>query len=76
MNATERFIGLVEALVGWFLEPRQRIPTERLNAMCKAAHKAITEADCVHRLETRAEVSRLQNATRVHVLSAWAGDLC
>ena len=54
----------------------ERISTERLDAMCKAAHKAITEADCVHRLETRAEVSKLQNATRVHVLSAWAGDLC
>jgi hypothetical protein len=53
----------------------QRIPTERLDAMCKAAHKAITEADCIHRLEIRAEVSKLQNAIRVHVLSAWAGDL-
>ena len=54
----------------------ERISTERLDAMCKAAHKAITEADSVHRLEIRAEVSKLQNATRVHVLSAWAGDLC
>lgn len=54
---------------------RALIPTERLDAMCKAAHKAITETDCVHRLEIRAEVSKLQNATRVHVLSAWRGDL-
>ena len=52
----------------------ERIPTDRLDAMCKAAHKAITEADCVHRLEIRAEVSKLQNAERIYILSAWAGD--
>ena len=53
---------------------QNRISTERLDAMCKAAHKAITEADCVHRLEIRAEVDQSRNATRIGILRAWGGD--
>lgn len=53
----------------------ERIPTERLQAMLNHANQKAREEDCLNRLEIRAEVSKLQNATRVHVISAWAGDL-
>ena len=54
----------------------ERISTERLQAMLDYANAKAREEDCLNRLSIRAEVSKLQNATRVHVLSAWAGDLC
>lgn len=54
----------------------ERITTERLQAMLDYANaKAILE-DCVNRMEIRAEVSQLQNATRIGILRCWGGDLC
>lgn len=54
----------------------ERISTERLQSMLDYANQKAREEDCLRRIQIRAEVSRLQNATRVHVLSAWVGDLC
>ena len=53
----------------------ERISTERLQSMLDYANQKAREEDCLNRLQIRAEVSRLQNATRVHILSAWAGGL-
>ena len=53
-----------------------RLPLDRLQAMLDYANTKAREEDCLNRLSIRAEVFKLQNATRVHVLSAWAGDLC
>ena len=54
----------------------ERISTERLQSMLDYANQKAREEDCLRRIQIRAEVSSLQNATRVHVISAWAGDLC
>lgn len=51
------------------------IPLDRLQAMLDYANQKAREEDCLRRIQIRAEVSKLQNATRVHILSAWAGDL-
>lgn len=51
-----------------------RISLERLQAMLDHAHKVSREEDCIRRLENRAIVQGLDNARRIHILSAWAGD--
>ena len=53
----------------------ERIPTKRLQAALDYANRKAVEEDRLNRTQIRAEVSRLQNATRVHILSAWAGGL-
>jgi hypothetical protein len=51
-----------------------RIDTERLQAMLDFANEKARDADQAHRLELRAEVEELQNATRISILRAWGGD--
>lgn len=51
-----------------------RIPTDRLQAMLDYANAKAREEDCLNRLQIRAEVDRLRNATRIRILRAWGGD--
>jgi hypothetical protein len=52
----------------------QRIDTERLQAMLDYANEKARAEDCIHRLELRGEVAKLQNATRIGILRALGGD--
>lgn len=52
----------------------ERLPIERLQAMLDYANQKAREGDCLNRLSIRAEVSRLQNATRIRILRCWGGD--
>ncbi len=52
----------------------ERIPTERLQAALDYANRKACEEDCLNRAQIRAEVAKLQNATRIGILRAWGGD--
>jgi hypothetical protein len=47
-----------------------RIDTERLQAMLDYANEKARAEDCIHRLELRNEVAKLQNATQIGILRA------
>lgn len=52
----------------------ERLPIERLQAALDYANQKAREEDCLNRLQIRAEVDQLRNATRIGILRAWGGD--
>ena len=50
-----------------------RVSTARLDAMCKAAHSAMVQEDCIRRLENKKLVNDLKLARIRYVLGAWLG---
>ena len=51
----------------------KRIDTARLDAMCKAAHSAMVQEDCIRRMENKKLVNDLKLARIRYVLGAWLG---